>query len=622
MIRIEKIPEEKYFVKISNDKGYDQCFISAIRALPGREYDYEKKRWTIPITFLKDSLDFLKDLDNIKLDKSILETRTNIREEKEKLLEIKNKNIKFDGSTIFNEKYNLYKYQQHGVGYLCIAKKVLLGDDVGLGKTIQSIGAFLYLYKKKKVNKTIIFCPSSVKYQWKEEILKYVNDELKDDFKDSIVIIDGGRKNREKIYSNQNYKIFIINYEISFRDLDVLPKVDCIILDEATKIKSINSKTSHAIKKFGSNIKYKYALTATSLENKLEDLFSIIDFLEPGLLGNIYAFRLKFCELKRIPIKRNIEKNRILEAKFRKREIKRFRKLPESFEEICGYTNIKRFNNITNHILLRRILEDTDLTEIPEIVINDRYIELSKKQREVYNDFKNDIIKNFEKIKKSKFTQLSKVTYFREICDSLELLKDKTKDDEYKFIDGKMPKIIECSYKLKELLDLLNTEYYNKKVIVFTQFAEMAKIIKRECDNLFSNEIDTRLIIGDVDLKDREITKDLFNNIESKTKILVMTDAGKFGLNLHEGQCNYLINFEIPWNPSVLKQRIGRIRRIGQKNKKIFITNFISSNTIEDKVYNKVLKKLELFKIFVDRDGDIEHWSIDDNPIDILKNML
>lgn len=616
MILIEKIPNEKWIAKISRDgSSYDKYFIPMVRALPGREFNYEYKRWEIPISYLNECLEFFRGFEKVHVTDELKQHICNITGKNNKLKEIKNKSIKCDTSYIFNDKYKLYKYQQHGTSYACIAKTILLGDDVGLGKTIQSVSTFLFLYKNNRVKNAVIFCPSSIKFQWKDEIIKYIHPDLKDEFKDSIVIVDGERKKREKIYSNNYYKIFVINYEISFRDLEILPKVDFIILDEATKIKTVNSKTSIAIKKYSQNMPYKLALTATSLENKLEDLYSIFDFLEPGILGNIFSFRLTFCELRRIPLKKNIEKNKILEANARKKGLKRFKRLPEYFEEIKGYKNIAKFNNVTEHLILRRSIEDTDLTEIPEIVINDRYIELSKKQYEEYENFKDNIIKNFEKIKANKFTQLSKITYFREICDSLELLKDKTDNDLYK--------LGELSSKLKELLELLNTEYYNKKIIIFTQFAEMAKIIKRECDNLFGNDIDTRLIIGEADLEDREIAKDLFNNIDSKTKILVMTDAGKFGLNLHEGQCQYMINFEIPWNPSIIKQRLGRIRRIGQKNKKIFLTNFIASHTIEDKVYNKILKKLELFKIFVDRDDDnIERWSVDDSPMTILKNMI
>lgn len=437
-------------------------------------------------------------------------------------------------------KKKLKKYQLADVAYMVNNIETLNACSMGTGKTISCLYMGKLLNEQKVVNSILVVTPNSIKYQWEKEVQECIGT----DYSNYMVI--NSDKKRYNQYKMMNNKLWvIINYELLNKDIAYFKKHwDMIILDEATRIKNSKVQVSKNIKSL--NGTYKIALTGTPIENKVEELFSIFRFVSRHLLGSWEYFDQKY-------IKRGF------------------------FNEIKGYHNLDQLRERIGKYYIRHTMQEV-LNDLPKLIKKDRYIELKGEQIKLYNNTVNNvtnIIKDQKNLDETISNNvLAKVIYLREVCDSAELVDESKKD----------------SAKIEEIKQILkDIDLKKDKVVIFSQFVKMINIIEMSLKKEFKN-IRCAKITGEVDSKQRQ---KVMNDLNDGTiDVLLMSDCGAYGINAQVA--NYLIHVDVPWNPAVIQQRIGRVYRMGQK-KVTIIFNLIIKNSIEERVMQVLNIKQDLF---------------------------
>jgi SNF2 family DNA or RNA helicase len=465
-----------------------------------------------------------------------------------------------------NLNYELRPYQVIGAAFLRLVERALLADDMGLGKTPQTISAALSLVEEKGISRILIVCPSSLKYQWKSEIRKFAPGP----YGEEAVVIEGPAGTRHQLYGSKLFSI--VNYELIRNDLEVLKAEnwDLIVLDEAQRIKSrgrfktdrdsgervaTGCKTTAAIKELDS--RYRFAITGTPIENSIVDMFSILEFLDPMIFGSIASFKKRY--MKETPWGAQTGTNRSDELK---------RKL--------------------SPVVMRREKQYV-LTELPPFTENEEPCPLIGGQKKLYEDIEAETLealnaisdKQGRDLSQAKFEIIAKLIYLREVCDSPELID---------------PDIRE-SGKLSSVLSLL--EDLPGKVLIFTQFESMSRILERDIETKFGNNLPVFRLHGGVDARTRDDVKEIFNHID-RPVVLVTTDCSKYGVNLQAAR--WVFNYDLPYNPAVISQRIGRAHRDGMDeverlvdDQNVSVINFTVPNSIEDRVKRIIETKRLIF---------------------------
>ncbi|MEA1886841.1 MAG: DEAD/DEAH box helicase [Bacteroidota bacterium] len=454
-------------------------------------------------------------------------------------------------SKVFDTLINgqLYDYQKEGVKKIVEEGRILLADDMGLGKTIQAIAATELFVAYFQVRRVLIICPTSLKYQWKREIEKFAD-------RDSI-IVEGPIHERKDMYNDASlYKI--ISYGICRNDLDMINAMDpdLVIIDEAQRIKNWKTKTAQAVKKIKSE--YAIVLTGTPLENKIDELHSIVEFIDMYKLGPLFRF---------------LNNHQILDEK----------------GKLSGYKNLRTINETLKDILLRRTKKEI-IDQLPGRIDKNFYVELTKEQERDHDSYYDTVCQLVNKwiyqrmlSESDRELLLMSLNCMRMVCDSTYILNKKTNSGN---------KINEVTELLGELLQ--NDE---NKIVIFSQWKRMFELQIKELDK---NKIPFVYLNGDISARQRKVIMDLFQN-NNEIKIFLSTDAGGVGVNLQSA--NILINLDLPWNPAVLEQRIGRIYRLGQKQH-ISVFNFIAKKSIEHRILYLLDFKKSVFKGVIEEEGE------------------
>lgn len=443
----------------------------------------------------------------------------------------------------------IYPYQKEGIIFAVKAGRSLIADEMGLGKTLQAIGAAEVFRKEFKIQNTVIVCPTSLKYQWKSEIEKFTGSEA--------LVIEGKFTKRKKQYG-QDCFYKIASYNAVATDWEEINSThpDLILLDEAQRIKNWKTQTAQTVKRLVSD--YALVLTGTPIENRLEELYSIIQFIDPYKLGPLYKF-LEEHEIK------------------------------DENGKVAGYRNLKDISRVLSEIVIRRRKKEV-LSQLPERTDKNLFVPLTVKQSQVHDEYAQTVSRLINKWKRLGFLDekdrqilLLSLNCMRMVSDSTYILDQETRFDT----------------KITELMSILDDvfEVDGEKVVVFSQWERMTRLVAKELD---LRTIGYEYLHGGVPSKDR---KDLISNFHRKkeSRVFLSTDAGGLGLNL---QCaSLLINLDIPWNPAVLEQRIGRIHRIGQKNN-INVINLISKESIEERILGLLKFKSSLFAGVLDDGQD------------------
>jgi len=487
----------------------------------------------------------------------------------------------------FNGK--LRRYQEVALKWMGNMTKLNFGlclaDDMGLGKTIQVIAFLLYLKEKYPNNKgsVLVVCPTSVLFNWHREFKK---------FAPNLEIILHHGPNRYKKASEipeflKAHRIFLTSYGTIRNDIDFLETITFsgIIIDDSQNMKNYISKQTQAISKLKSQ--YRICLSGTPIENRLLELWSLFNFLNPGLLGNREEFQEKFI----LPIER-----------FQNQEA------------------INDLKTIIAPFIMRRVKSDksiiNDLPEKNEIKIT---IELTKEQVILYKDLTEETIKKIEDNtvdkRKKRGIILALLVKLKQICNHpYQYLK---KDITSIRTDKEIKQIISQSNKLVRLLEMTDEVISNgEKVLIFTQFTQMGTIIKKILEWKYNFKI--LFFHGSVPEKKRSEIIDDFQSeeIESPPILILSLKAGGTGLNLTQGTT--VIHFDRWWNPAVEDQATDRAYRIGQKSV-VNVYKFITNGSIEEKIDSLLEEKRVLSEKIVVSTG--ESWISDLNK-EKLKELL
>jgi len=460
---------------------------------------------------------------------------------------------------------NLFPFQKEGICFAASKGRCIIADDMGLGKTIQAIAAAELLRKETGISAVFIICPTSLKYQWKTEIEKFTGQ--------TPWVIEGLYIKRLDQYRNDSfYKI--ISYNTAVNDIKEINATlpDLFILDEAQRIKNFKTKISQNIKRLESP--YTFVLTGTPLENKLEELYSIVQFVNPFALGPFWKYMNEY-------------------------------RIVDEVGKIKGYKDLNKIGEKLADTMIRRRKKDV-LLQLPERMDKILYVPMTEQQVAIHSDCQESVNRLVFKWRRQGFLNekdrqslMIFLNMMRMVCDSTYILDQKTRFDT----------------KIGELMNILDEVFAEneEKVVIFSQWERMTRLVAAELEQ---RNVKYQYLHGGVPSSDRGKLYENFNN-DPDCKVFLSTDAGGVGLNLQVA--SMLINLDIPWNPAVLEQRIARIYRLGQK-RNVSIINMVSSGTIEHKMLGVLSFKKGLAEGILDQ-GDNTIF-LEDSKFKVLMNTV
>ncbi|WP_373478504.1 DEAD/DEAH box helicase [Geminocystis sp.] len=471
-------------------------------------------------------------------------------------------------------KGTLRPYQEAGFSWLYFLEKWSLGaclaDDMGLGKTVQLIAFLLMLKQEDLLTKpSLIVCPTSVLNNWEREIEKFAPS-LK------VIIHHGDQRTKEKVFLKQAKKVDIIitSYALVYRDLDTFNMVEWqgIILDEAQNIKNPQAKQTQAVQELKSE--FRIALTGTPVENRLSELWSILEFLNPGYLGTQQFFQRRFT----LPI-----------------------------EKYGDQHSFQMLRSLVQPFILRRLKTDKNIIQdLPEKQEMNVYCGLSSEQAQLYQNL---VEESLTKINESKGIQrhgllLTLLMKLKQVCNHpAHYLKEETLD--FSPRSGKL-------LRLEEMLEEVVAE--GDRSLIFTQFAEWGKLLHPYLKKKLGVEI--LFLSGSTTREKRQEMVDRFQNDPQGPPIFILSlKAGGTGLNLTKA--NHVFHYDRWWNPAVENQATDRAFRIGQKQN-VQVHKFISSGTLEEKINDILESKKQLAEQTINTGED---W-LTDLDTNQLRNLL
>jgi SNF2 family DNA or RNA helicase len=415
-----------------------------------------------------------------------------------------------------------FPYQMKGIAFLMPRESALLADEMGLGKTAQSIIAMRLLFHGGFIHNALVVCPKPLVINWTRELRMWAPDL-------PFEVVGGDTEARRATWHVSNCPLKVVNYELLTRDVafvtDEKVSFDLVILDEAQRIKSRDSKTSQVVRSL--RRKRSWAMSGTPIENKPEDLVNIFAFVDP----------------QRIP--------------------------PE--------TPSHRLPELTSDSILRRTKEDA-APDMPPRIYRDSYLELSQAQREAY-----DLAEREGVIRLNALNDTITVQHVFELVMRLKQICN------FDPLTGQ-------SAKLEQLLaDMEEVANSNRKAIVFSQWVEPLEMLARAL-----REFGPLMYHGKVPHGERQAILDRFKSDSERHVILMSYGTGSVGLNLQF--TNYVFLFDRWWNPAVEDQAINRAHRLGQKDP-VFVTRFVTQNTIEGRIAEILEKKRQLFQELIAQNG-------------------
>ncbi len=421
----------------------------------------------------------------------------------------------------------LYPYQAEGALFAVRAGRALIGDEMGLGKTIQAIAATEILARHFGVSRVLVVCPTSLKYQWQSEIGRFSGRAAR--------VMAGGRAQRQKDFAAEDF-CKITNYEKLKPDLDLIATwaPELVIVDEAQRIKNWNTIAARALKRIDSP--YALVLTGTPLENKLEELISIVQFVDQHRLGPTWKL--------------------LHEHQVR-----------DEFGRVTGYTGLDKIGETLAPIMIRRRKSEV-LLQLPSRTDQNLLVPMTEMQMVHHKENADIVAQIVQRWRRTKFLSdrdqrrlTCALQNMRMSCNSTYLLDQET----------------DHGVKADELAALLDGLFVQSeaKAVVFSQWTRTQDIVIRRLE---ARGIGYVSFHGGVPSDKRPALVERFRD-DPDCRVFLSTDAGAAGLNLQHAST--LVNMDLPWNPALLEQRIGRIHRMGQK-RPVQIVNFVAKGTIEE----------------------------------------
>ena len=489
------------------------------------------------------------------------------------------------------------------------SKKMLVAYEMGLGKTCMTIAALEKLKEKGELTKPIlVIALSSLKYQWEKEIQKFSDART--------AVIDGSKNTRliswdRELSGVRSPDYIICNYETVVNDWDSIKDEDwgAVVCDEATAIKGFRSKRSKAVKKLSADVPIRFALTGTPIENgKPEELYSIMQFVDPKLLGRFDLFDQTF-------IVRN------------------------HFGGVQRYRNLNIFHEKMKTISVRKVQTDSDVAPyLPDTIHLDPIkISLDSKSSLLYNFIADELSQELyeaQQLLGASFSLIahyghdskpgsqadmlrgsimSKITALRMVCDHPELLLDSAAKFEKQDGDGSA-----YIYGLKDRdllqdlikhpkLDILKTYVLDHletdpeaKVVIFTSYVGMLSRIQEV--------VGGTLYTGNMNAKEKEASKTKFLT-DPECRVFISSDAGGYGVDLPVA--NLLVNYDLPWSAGLAVQRNGRIKRASSRWPSIVIQDLVVANSIEERQHEMLQQKNAVADAVLDGAGINSKGGID-----------
>ncbi len=446
----------------------------------------------------------------------------------------------------------LLPYQLDGIAFAVGAGRAVLADDMGLGKTIQGVGVAELLAQQAGIRKVLVICPTSLKSQWRNEIERFSSR--------SCQLVLGSQAERPAQYDNDAF-FTVCNYEQVLRDLLAVERVnwDLIVLDEGQRIKNWEAKTTNVVKRLKSP--FALVLSGTPLENRIDELYSVVQFVDDRRLGPAFRF---------------FNRHRVTDEK----------------GKVLGYKNLDQLRKHLAPILLRRTREQV-LTQLPDRTTEVVRIEPTEEQMEIHAAQ----MKIVASIVRKPFISEMDLLRLRQSLLMCRMAANST------YLCNKQ----EPSYssKLERLEEVLEQSFAEngRKAVLFSEWTTMLGLVEEILARLKLKYV---RLDGSVPQKQRQ---QLVNEFQSKPdcRLFITTNAGSVGLNLQAA--NTVINCDLPWNPAVLEQRIARAHRMGQKQP-VHAFLLVTEQTLEESLLTTLSAKKELSLAALDVDSDIDEVSL------------
>jgi superfamily II DNA or RNA helicase len=469
----------------------------------------------------------------------------------------------------------LYGYQEDGVLHLTFGRRALLADDMGLGKTVQAIAAAALLKQLRDIQRVLIVCPASLKHQWAREIRRFTSL--------SVQVIEGNRVQRRQLYRDLQF-FNVINYELVRYDEEEITRreFDLVILDEAQRIKNWRTKTADTVKRLRSS--YAFVLTGTPLENRLDELYSVLQFIDPTILGPLWRFNQRYYEVER--------------------------RRSGSYK-VLGYKNLDELRHRIAPYVLRRVRDEV-LLDLPQRIDSNFFVEMTDPQWKAYGEYEHKVAKLMAQARRRPLTPeehqvlLGCLVKMRLICNALAL-----HDPEIRPQDRE-----KTAPKLRELREILDEEVASNghKAILFSQWTRMLELTEPALEKL---KLGWVKLTGDVPTRKRGALIEQFFE-DPQCKVFLSTDAGGVGLNLQAA--SMVVNLDLPWNPAVLDQRIARAHRHGQRHA-VNVVNLIAKGTIEERMLDTLAAKRAVFEAALNEDSTVTDLSFKDAGSGVLQRL-
>ena len=443
----------------------------------------------------------------------------------------------------------LYPYQREGMLHLAFTGRALLADEMGLGKTVQAIAACELLRRIFGIRRVLVISPASLKGEWQEQIAKFTRL--------PSCIIQGPRANRLRQYEEPAF-FSLANYEQirpDVEDINTTLAPDVIILDEAQRIKNWQTKTAGAVKRL--NSPYAFVLTGTPLENRIDEIYSITQFLDPQLFGPLFRFNRDFYELD--------EKGHAI-----------------------GYKHLDRLHERLQSVMLRRRKEEVE-GQLPGRTINTYFVPMHKEQSLRYEEYAAKVarianIAQTRPLKKEEMERLQQyLACMRMLCDTPYILDQNCRQS---------PKMEELDSILQEIM-----QEDGHKIIIFSEWERMLQLVREKAEE---KGLGYAWHTGKIPQPKRRDEIRRFKS-DPECHLFLSTDSGSVGLNLQVA--DIVINLDIPWNPAKLEQRIARAWRKHQK-RPVQVINLVSENTIEHRMLGLLEQKRSLAAGVLDGKGE------------------
>ncbi|MFM2433035.1 MAG: hypothetical protein RLZZ511_4249 [Cyanobacteriota bacterium] len=470
----------------------------------------------------------------------------------------------------------LRPYQARGVGWLAFLERWGLGgclaDDMGLGKTLQLIAFVLHLRQEGRLERPIlIVCPTSVLGNWEREIRRFA-PEL------GVLVQHGEKRSQGKALARSVAKcdLVLTSYALVQRDLSSLKLIEwqVLVLDEAQNIKNSETKQTQAVRELGAD--FRVALTGTPVENRLLELWSIMDFLNPGYLGAKNYFQRRFV----VPIERYGDR-----------------------------TSLEALRSLAQPFILRRLKTDRSIIQdLPEKNEMTAFCGLTVAQADRYQQILDETLGEIDAATgiQRKGLVLGLLMRLKQVCNHADLIGDKlTLSETFEEKSGKLQRLVEM---LEEVVAA------GDRALIFTQFAEWGKLLQGYLVGRLGREV-LFLYGGTPKVKREEMVERFQADPQAPSVFILSLKAGGVGLNLT--RANHVFHFDRWWNPAVENQATDRVFRIGQV-RNVQVHKFVCTGTLEERIHEMIEGKKALAEQVI---GTGEGW-LGDLDTERLRELL